>query len=104
MTDDLLPLLRPKDYAAPSVFEPANLLREARRQIALQEPDIVFLDLGLADENGIYLLDAARTLLNTDFVILTGQATPPVPGTRRRPRPGVSLFTPAHPAPPTRPP
>lgn len=40
MTGDLLPLLRPKDYAAPSVFEPANLLREARRQKRLVVEDV----------------------------------------------------------------
>lgn len=40
MTGGLLPLLRPKDYAAPSVFEPANLLREARRQKRLAVADV----------------------------------------------------------------
>ncbi len=40
MTSDLLPLLRPKNYAAPSVFEPANLLREARRQRRLPVTDV----------------------------------------------------------------
>ncbi len=40
MTSDLLPLLRPKNYAAPSVFEPANLLREARRQKRLTAADV----------------------------------------------------------------
>ena len=32
MNDDLMPLLRAKEYREPSVFEPANLLREGRRQ------------------------------------------------------------------------
>ncbi|MEO5608523.1 MAG: nucleoside phosphorylase [Ornithinibacter sp.] len=40
MTDDVLPLLQPKNYAAPSVFEPANLLREARRQRRLAVVDV----------------------------------------------------------------
>jgi len=40
VTGDLLPLLRPKDDAAPSVFEPANLLREARRQKRLAVADV----------------------------------------------------------------
>lgn len=42
-----IPLLADKDYAAPSVFEPANLLREARRQKGLTEakiPEICVLD------------------------------------------------------------
>jgi uridine phosphorylase len=34
------PILRGKDYAAPSVFEPANLLREARRQKRLPEAEV----------------------------------------------------------------
>ena len=43
----LPPLLTGKDFAAPSVFEPANLLREARRQKRLPEiavPEICILD------------------------------------------------------------
>jgi hypothetical protein len=32
MDDDLSPLLRSKAYDQPSVFQPANLLREGRRQ------------------------------------------------------------------------
>jgi uridine phosphorylase len=41
------PILADKDYAAPSVFEPANLLREARRQKHVPEiavPEICILD------------------------------------------------------------
>jgi uridine phosphorylase len=41
------PLLRAKDHAAPSVFRPENLLREARRQKLLpagDAPDICLLD------------------------------------------------------------
>jgi uridine phosphorylase len=41
------PILSDKDYTAPSVFEPANLLREARRQKQLHEiavPEICILD------------------------------------------------------------
>ena len=40
MTDNVPPLLRPKNYAAPSLFEPANLLREARRQRRLPVTDV----------------------------------------------------------------
>ena len=41
------PILAGKDYAAASVFEPANLLREARRQKGLppaEVPEICLLD------------------------------------------------------------
>ena len=34
---DVMPLLAAKDRAAAAVFEPANLLREARRQRALAD-------------------------------------------------------------------
>ena len=43
----LPPILAGKEFAAPSVFEPANLLREARRQKRVPEvavPDICILD------------------------------------------------------------
>ncbi len=38
VTDNVLPLLQPKNYAAPSLFEPTNLLREARRQRGWPSP------------------------------------------------------------------
>ena len=47
MPDEESPLLRGKEYAAPSVFEPENLLREARRQKRLPErpvPQVCLLD------------------------------------------------------------
>ena len=39
-SDKPAPILRAKDYAAPSAFEPANLLREARRQKGLAEAEV----------------------------------------------------------------
>ncbi|MGD9620774.1 MAG: nucleoside phosphorylase [Mycolicibacterium sp.] len=47
---DAYPLLTAKDYPAPAVFEPANLLREARRQRNL--PDIAVPTVGLLDPDG----------------------------------------------------
>ena len=44
---DLPPILDGKDHAAPSVFRPENLLREARRQKGLADvavPEICILD------------------------------------------------------------
>ena len=44
---DLPPILAAKDYAAPSIFLPANLLREARRQKGMAQqpiPEICLLD------------------------------------------------------------
>lgn len=39
-SEKLPPLLQAKDYAATSVFEPANLLREARRQKGMTQADV----------------------------------------------------------------
>ncbi len=47
---DVYPLLTPKDYAAPAVFAPANLLREACRQRGL--PEIAVPAVGLLDPDG----------------------------------------------------
>jgi uridine phosphorylase len=51
------PILAHKDYEAPSVFEPANLLREARRQKRL--PEAAVPEICLLDPDG----DIVRTLL-----------------------------------------
>ena len=53
----------------------AGSLRDARRQLALQEPDIVLLDLMLPDGNGMELLNEAKGMSNTDVVLMTGQAS-----------------------------
>jgi uridine phosphorylase len=47
MTSEQPPLLEHKDYESPTLFEPANLLREARRQRGLAElpvPRVALLD------------------------------------------------------------
>ena len=47
MSSERSPLLDGKDYQAPTLFEPANVLREARRQLALSEvavPKVALLD------------------------------------------------------------
>lgn len=64
MTDDVLPILGLKAPEAPSVFQPANLLREARRQRGLDPADVP--DLCLLDPDG----DMVRYLKRT------GQAQP----------------------------
>jgi DNA-binding NtrC family response regulator len=53
----------------------ANSLREARRQLALQPPDVVLLDLQLPDGSGIELFDEAKLLENSEVVLITGQAS-----------------------------
>lgn len=47
---DAFPLLAAKDYSAPALFEPTNLLREARRQRGLA--DIAVPAVGLLDPDG----------------------------------------------------
>jgi uridine phosphorylase len=53
------PLLSYKDYEAPSLFEPANLLREARRQRGL--PELQVPAVGLLDPDGDIVRHLAAT-------------------------------------------
>lgn len=56
---DTSPLLRAKAYDEPSAFEPANLLREGRRQ--RHRPDVVVPSVCLLDPDG----DIVRRLTST---------------------------------------
>ncbi|MEO8079356.1 MAG: sigma-54 dependent transcriptional regulator [Caldimonas sp.] len=53
----------------------AGSLRDARRQMALQEPDIVLLDLMLPDGSGMELFNDAKALPNAEVVLITGHAS-----------------------------
>ncbi len=53
----------------------AHTLRDARRQIALQTPDIVLLDLRLPDGNGLSLFDDSTLLAQSQVVLVTGHAS-----------------------------
>ncbi|MBC7702235.1 sigma-54 dependent transcriptional regulator [Aquabacterium sp.] len=53
----------------------AGSLRDARKQLALQEPDIVLLDLMLPDGSGMQLFDDGKSLVNTEVVLITGHAS-----------------------------
>jgi two-component system, NtrC family, response regulator AtoC len=53
----------------------AHTLRDARRQIALQTPDIVLLDLKLPDGNGLSLFDDSTLLTQSQVVLVTGHAS-----------------------------
>ncbi len=53
----------------------AGSLQDARRQMALQEPDIVLLDLQLPDGNGMQLLQDPNVLNNAEVVLITGHAS-----------------------------
>ncbi|MEO6627199.1 MAG: nucleoside phosphorylase [Aquihabitans sp.] len=59
MNDDPTPLLRAKHYGEPSVFQPANLLREGRRQRG--RPDVAVPTVCLLDPDG----DIVRHLIAT---------------------------------------
>jgi two-component system response regulator AtoC len=53
----------------------AGSLRDARRQMSLQEPDIVLLDLMLPDGSGMELFNDAKSLPNAELVLITGHAS-----------------------------
>ena len=53
----------------------ARSLREAHGQIALNKPDIAFVDLELPDGQGMSLLEPGGTLDGTEVVLLAGRPT-----------------------------
>jgi two-component system response regulator AtoC len=53
----------------------AHSLREARRQMALQTPDIVLLDLQLPDGNGMDLFSDPQLIAQSEIVLITGHAS-----------------------------
>jgi DNA-binding NtrC family response regulator len=53
----------------------AHNLRDARRQISLQQPDILLLDLRLPDGNGMDLLADPQLVANSEVVLCTGHAS-----------------------------
>ena len=53
----------------------ANSLREARRQIALQRPDLLLLDLQLPDGSGMELFDAPDLAAHSQVVLIPGHAS-----------------------------
>jgi two-component system, NtrC family, response regulator AtoC len=53
----------------------AHTLRDARRQIALQQPDIVLLDLLLPDGSGMDLFADPQLVANSEVVLITGHAS-----------------------------
>ncbi len=53
----------------------AHSLRDARRQIALQQPDIILLDLLLPDGNGMDLFNDSDLLAQSEVVLITGHAS-----------------------------
>ncbi|CAB5712404.1 Regulatory protein luxO [Delftia tsuruhatensis] len=53
----------------------AHSLRDARRQMALQTPHLVLLDLQLPDGNGMELFSDPRAMNDSRFVLVTGHAS-----------------------------
>ena len=53
----------------------ARTMRDARRQLATNTPDVVFLDLVLPDGKGIELFDNKAALADTEVVLITGHAS-----------------------------
>ena len=53
----------------------ARSLGEAKRQMAMQQPDVVLLDLKLPDGNGMALFDEQDLIGNSEVVLMTGHAS-----------------------------
>jgi len=53
----------------------AHNLRDARKQLALQPPDIVLLDLRLPDGSGMDLFSDPELVANSEVVLITGHAS-----------------------------
>jgi len=53
----------------------AQSLHDARRQMALQSPDLLLLDLCLPDGDGMTLLDDQGLIGSSEVVLMTGHAT-----------------------------
>lgn len=53
----------------------ARTMRDARRQLAMHVPDVVFLDLVLPDGKGTELFEDKGNLTDTEVVLITGHAS-----------------------------
>jgi len=53
----------------------AHSLRDARKQIALQTPDLVLLDMKLPDGSGLELFADAQLVADAEVVLVTGHAS-----------------------------
>ena len=53
----------------------APSLLDARRHLAVNQPDLVLLDLQLPDGNGMSLLDERKLVANSEIVLMTGHAS-----------------------------
>jgi len=53
----------------------ARTMREAKRQLVMNAPDVVFLDLMLPDGKGTDLFEDKSVLGNTEVVLITGHAS-----------------------------
>ncbi|WP_348755354.1 sigma-54 dependent transcriptional regulator [uncultured Aquincola sp.] len=53
----------------------AGSLRDARRQLALQRPDVVLLDLQLPDGSGMDLFETPDLIRHSEVVLITGHAS-----------------------------
>ena len=53
----------------------AGTIAAARRLMALQQPDVVLLDLMLPDGSGMQLIDVIKSIPNAEVVLITGHAS-----------------------------
>ncbi|MBT2322331.1 sigma-54-dependent Fis family transcriptional regulator [Variovorax paradoxus] len=67
----LASLVRQEGHSAATALS----LADARRFLAMQQPDLLLLDLHLPDGNGLDLFDDSGLLSDTEVVLMTGQAS-----------------------------
>jgi len=75
--DDIDSALTLRDFVAGTHYSVsvAHTLQDARRQIALQPPDVVLLDLQLPDGNGMELFAEGELPGRSEVVLITGHAS-----------------------------
>ena len=72
---DFAATLRDLIASASFTVATAHTLRDAHRRIAMQQPDLILLDLQLPDGNGMDLFSDPQLVADSEVVLITGHAS-----------------------------